>query len=78
MKISPTAWGFIGLAVLAVVGFGIGAACFLFSDGHKLFGIDTLILVAGCVPYLVYIWKKTPLAEKKKKSDPVAPGNGKR
>lgn len=67
MKISPTAWGFIGLALLAVIGLGVGAALHLLNDGHGIFAVDVVILVAGCVPYLVYAWKQTPLAEKKKK-----------
>ena len=65
MKISPTTWGFIGLALLALVLLGLGAAAYLFNDEHGLFACVVILLVAGCVPYLVYAWKQTPIARDK-------------
>lgn len=69
MKISSFAWGFVALAIIAVLLGGIGAACYLFSDAHALFGVVTLILAAGAVPYLVYAFKKTPIYVPKKKEE---------
>lgn len=66
MKISSFAWGFVALVILAVIGLGVGAACYLFNDAHMLFGVDALILSAAAVPYFVYAVKQSPLGSKKK------------
>ncbi len=64
-KISPTAWGFIGLALLALVLLGLGAAAYLFNDAHGILACVVILLDAGCVPYLAYAWKQTPIAKGK-------------
>lgn len=69
MKISSFAWGFVALVIFAVIALGIGAAAYLFNDAHALFGVVTLILTAGAVPYLVYAFKKTPIHVEKKKEE---------
>ena len=66
MKISSFAWGFVALVIFAILLGGIGAACYLFSDAHALFAVATIILTGGCVPYLVYAIRQTPLFVKKK------------
>lgn len=68
MKISPTTWGFIGLALTALILLGLGAAAYLFNDEHTLFACVVILLDAGCAPYMVYAWKQTPVF--KGKDDP--------